>query len=169
MDKSQSGPEHDPEFTPLEEKGELAKDLSKGKRVPWSFDLKTIMIFIFVFGAGLGLSLSSETVGLGVPILLFGPAMIIRMGPTLLYRKRNHIALNVTDLLIESFATVFLLVITGIVSFVLVCTPSTFVTAAALNNRPELNVVLTCGITAGMLGMCVALYFVGRKVFPPKD
>jgi hypothetical protein len=57
--------------------------------VPWRYDLASVMIFIAVFAVGLGLSVRPETAGMGVPLLLLGPATVLRATPILLKRRRE--------------------------------------------------------------------------------
>ncbi len=126
------------------------------------------MIFIVVLAVGLGLSFRYATAGVGVPILLLGPATVLRVAPIVVHRRkegRADKAPGMGHLVLESCLVVLVLVVSASIAFVAVCFPVGLMTF-------NLNVAtpyLWTAFAGGGLAACVVLYLIGRRIFPPKD
>jgi len=139
-------------------------------RVPWRFDLRSIMLLVLVIGLGLGLSLQYQTAGLGIPILILGPATVIRAAPILVERKRKGRPTGVSAVLGvigESLGVVLVLVVSSMIAFVAVCFPMGY--ATIMVRGLDTNAYAYISLGAGTIAVLAVLYFRGRRTFPPKD
>jgi hypothetical protein len=80
------------------------------------------MVFTLVFAVGLGLSLRLDTAGLGVPILLLGPAAVLRAAPIYVHRRREGQPWS-AGVLFESCFVVLMLVVSALIAFAIDRTP----------------------------------------------
>lgn len=137
-------------------------------RVPWKYDLASIMVLILILAVGLGLSLRVSTAGIGVPLLLLGPATILRSTPILIKRKREGWKGDLdstANLYFDSFFVAVLLFVAGSIAFAIVCVPIGAFTIRLYGPSPHFWIALV----GGGLAACIVLYLLGRRIFPPKD
>jgi drug/metabolite transporter (DMT)-like permease len=131
------------------------------ERVPWRYDLASLMIFIVVFAAGLALSLRRETVAIGLPILFLGPPTVIRAAPIFVARRRVGKPQSAT-VVIESVGIVAGLLLAAYFSFVGACSAALYLAFS----RPA---VFSIGAGSGLVAAVLVLYGLGRRIFPPRD
>jgi hypothetical protein len=134
-----------------------------GKRVPWCYDLASIMLFTLAFAVGLGLSLRLDTAGLGIPILLIGPAAVLRAAPIYVHRRREGRPRDI-GVLLDSCFVVLVLVVSALIAFTAVCLP---IGCMTFNLGPA--PYFWTAFAAGGLAACFVLYRIGRRTFPPRD
>ena len=126
------------------------------------------MVLILIVAVGLGLSLRASTAGFGVPLLLFGPATILRTTPILLQRRgegRKNDLEAWLELYFVSCFVVVLLFVAGSIAFAAVCLPIGVFTFRLQRPSPYFWIALL----GGGLAACLILYLLGRRIFPPKD
>lgn len=125
------------------------------------------MVFILLFAVGLGLSLNGSTAGLGVPLLLFGPATVLRATPIILDRRREGRigdAKVKIEVYFQSCLIVGLFLLAASIAFAAVCFPIGL-SYRLLGDTPLFWIALA----VGGLAWCLAIFLIGRRIFPPKD
>ena len=103
-----------------------------------------------------------------MPLLLLGPATVLRATPIFIHRRREGWKGSLDSragLYFESCFVAGLLLVAGSIAFAAVCVPIGLATFELYGTSPHFWMALV----GGGLAACVAIYFFGRRIYPPKD
>ena len=135
------------------------------------------MLFIYLFGIGLGYTLQPETRGFGLPLLLIGPASLLRAAPILVHRRWSNNERHFPGpfgVILESVLRVIVILAavtlaSGVVLFATIWVSYSWIIASRCFPRHEEEYAFAAGLAAASVVGLLILYLLGRQIFPPKD